>query len=127
MKVCTNTTFATVPNQNYTQGDIEYRNFFLRSVQTEKVELEGKAMVLVNPKLQDLPSHSGIMGVRCEYQRNLQERYRRDCYVVSLHYGSGFVNLHRENIECICSLLQQTMHRPLCHWYLVMVTRNYNL
>ena len=30
-----------------------------------KVEEAGKAMILVNPALKDIPSHSGIMGVRC--------------------------------------------------------------
>ena len=34
-------------------------------LQVEKGEEAGKAMVLVNPALKDIPSHSGIMGVRC--------------------------------------------------------------
>ena len=33
-------------------------------VQMERAEESGKALILVNPKLQDIPSHSGIMGVR---------------------------------------------------------------
>ena len=37
----------------------------MRAVQMERAELEGKAVVLVNPKLEDMPTHSGIMGVRC--------------------------------------------------------------
>jgi len=34
-------------------------------MQVDAAEAEGKSVVLVNPVLKDLPSHSGIMGVRC--------------------------------------------------------------
>ncbi len=37
-------------------------------MQMEKAEEAGKAMVLVNPALKDIPSHSGIMGVRCAFR-----------------------------------------------------------
>ena len=33
--------------------------------QVEALEEKGKAIILMNPVLKDIPSHSGIMGVRC--------------------------------------------------------------
>ena len=33
--------------------------------QVAAAESQGKSVVLVNPVLKDIPSHSGIMGVRC--------------------------------------------------------------
>ncbi len=47
----------------------------------EKAEEAGKAMVLVNPALKDIPSHSGIMGVRCARQTPHPHR--------SMHVGTS--------------------------------------
>lgn len=46
-------------------------------VQMEKAEESDKALILVNPKLADIPSHSGVMGVRCaQLQRRVEPSLR---------------------------------------------------
>ena len=35
------------------------------TVQVDAAEEQGKAVILINPKLVDIPSSGGVMGVRC--------------------------------------------------------------
>ena len=63
------------------------------SVQMTRAEEAGKAVILVNPALKDLPSHSGIMGVRCAHcctQRLVDQLRIRCCrYPASSTQPSG--------------------------------------
>lgn len=45
-------------------------------LQVAAAEAKGKAVVLVNPVLKDIPSHSGIMGVRCNCKIIMSSSYR---------------------------------------------------
>jgi Domain of unknown function (DUF1995) len=58
-------------------------------VQVEEVESQSKQMILVNPILKDLPSHSGIMGVKGREDRLKLASSFETVYHFRLLYRSG--------------------------------------
>lgn len=58
-------------------------------MQVEAAEAKEKQMVLINPRLKDMPSHSGIMGVRGREGRLALADSFRDAYHFRLLFFSG--------------------------------------
>lgn len=55
------------------------------NVQVDAAEEQGKAVILINPKLVDIPSSGGVMGVRCSLRGHVRPSDAKQLLQTSVH------------------------------------------